>query len=387
MLTVLFTFQHAWRQLLHSRARFLTALAGVGVAVMLMLVQLGIRDAAYVSALAIPLRMDADIVILSPRTVTLQRPVPFSQRLAVRALSFSEVASVTPVYIQNAQWKNPVTFKENPIRVFGFDTERNLLNVPMTFDPNPLNRQADFVVYDATSRPRYGPVREALAEGRRLAVELNGRRVEVTGQTQVGVAFESDGNLFTGEANFLRIFPERLSGAIDLAAVQLARDADRLTVARAIGSMLGREAQVLTHEEFVELERRYLSESAPVDFIFLLGAAVGLFVGGVVIYQILYTDVMNNLPQYATLKAMGFSDNYLLMIVINECLIMSTVGFVPGFLIAAWVYGLAADVTFLPIEMTTFRSALVYLLTTGMCCVAAFIVMGKLRKADPADVF
>jgi putative ABC transport system permease protein len=381
------TFLHALRQLMHSKARFVTALAGVGVAVMLMLVQLGIRDAAYVSALSIPLRLDAEVVMLSPKTVTLQRPVPFSRRVAARALSLPRVKSITPIYLDNAQWKNPQTHQENPIRVFGFDVERNPLQFPMTFDPKALTRLADQVIFDETSRPRYGPVRETLREKGRFAVELNGRRVDVIGQTQVGVAFEADGNLFTGEANFLRIFPNRQVGAIDLAAVQLRASADPNVVAPQIAALLGNEVQVLTREGFLELERKYLSESAPVDFIFLLGAAVGLFVGGVVIYQILYTDVMNNLPQYATLKAMGFSDNYLLLIVINACLIMAFAGFVPGFLASVWIYNVAAQVTFLPIEVTLKRSLLVLFLTAFMCCASAIIVLQKLRRADPADVF
>lgn len=285
------------------------------------------------------------------------------------------------------QWKNPETHKENPIRVFGYNVEENILGIPMTLDPNPLNRMADYAVFDATSRPKFGSILESLERHENYAAEVNGRRIEVTGQTKVGVAFEFDGNLFTGEANFLRLVPNRSDGAIDLAALTVVPGADVKQVATELSNMLGVEAQVLTKEEFIEMERTYLSKSAPIDFIFLLGAAVGLFVGGVVIYQILYTDVMNNLPQYATLKAMGFSDNYLLMIVINECLVMSLSGFIPGFLIASWVCGIAAKVTYLPVHMTLDRSSLVLFLTTAMCCIAAVIVMGKLRKADPADVF
>ena len=65
-----------------------------------------------------------------------------------------------------------------------------------------------------------------------------------------------------------------------------------------------------------------IRENAPIDFIFGMGAAIGFFIGFVVVYQILYTEVTNHLPQYATLKAMGFSDRYLLFVsdlVLAEC--------------------------------------------------------------------
>lgn len=387
MKTMISTFMIALRQLLYAKVRFMTALAGVCVAVMLMLVQLGIRDAAYVSALAIPLKVNADVVILSPRTIILQRSVSFPRRFADRARSLDSVESVTTAYIHSAQWKNPVSHQENPIRVYGYDSEKNLLEFPKTFDPVPLNRMTDQFAFDELSRPKFGPVAETVKRGERFVTEINGRKVEIGGLTRVGVAFEVDGSLFTGEANFLRLFPERKAGAIELAAITIKPGADANSVARELRTMLGAEAQVLTKEEFLQKERDYISNNAPIDFIFLLGAAVGLFVGGVVIYQILYTDVMNNLPQYATLKAIGFSDNYLLMIVMNECLIMSVLGYIPGFFLAAWIYQIAAEVTFLPVQVTLIRSVIVFALTTGMCCITGFLVMGKLRKADPADVF
>ena len=67
---------------------------------------------------------------------------------------------------------------------------------------------------------------------------------------------------------------------------------------------------MLTKAEFIELERQYWGEGGT-GFIFNLGAVVGFIVGTVIVYQILYTDVSDHLPEYATLKAMGYSDRYL----------------------------------------------------------------------------
>lgn len=49
---------------------------------------------------------------------------------------------------------------------------------------------------------------------------------------------------------------------------------------------------------------------------------MGLLVGGVVVYRVLYTDVSDHLKEYATLKAMGFSNTFILVIVIQEAILL-----------------------------------------------------------------
>jgi putative ABC transport system permease protein len=43
----------------------------------------------------------------------------------------------------------------------------------------------------------------------------------------------------------------------------------------------------------------------------------------VIVYQILYTDVSNHLSQYATMKAMGFTDGYLVRLVLKEAVMLA----------------------------------------------------------------
>jgi putative ABC transport system permease protein len=143
----------------------------------------------------------------------------------------------------------------------------------------------------------------------------------------------------------------------------------------------------LTVEEFAEVEKHYWQSQGTIGFIFGIGVVVGFIVGTVIVYQILYTDVANHLPEYATLKAMGYSDRYLLSLLLQEALILALLGFIPGFAVAVGLYQLTYAVTLLPIGMTASRAGLVFLLTVLMCGVSAGIATGKLRSADPADIF
>ena len=87
------------------------------------------------------------------------------------------------------------------------------------------------------------------------------------------------------------------------------------------------------------------------------------------------------------MKAMGFPDMWLFLIVIRQALILTALGFVPGLLIAQGLYILTFRATMLPIDMTAGRMLMVLAMTTVMCCGSAAFAVRKLRSADPAEIF
>src|SRR5258708_16111926 len=70
----------AWSQLVRERARFAMALAGVGFAVILMLVQLGFRNAAFEGAVRLHRVLPPEVVIVHPRTNVLPDAPRFPPR-------------------------------------------------------------------------------------------------------------------------------------------------------------------------------------------------------------------------------------------------------------------------------------------------------------------
>ena len=144
---------------------------------------------------------------------------------------------------------------------------------------------------------------------------------------------------------------------------------------------------MLTREGLMQRERAFFAASLPVGFFFRISVLVGLIVGAVIIYQILYSDVSEHLAEYATVKAIGYPDRYLFWLVLQEALILSLLGFPPGVLISQGVYQVARAATLLPIRMTWGQIGAVYLLTVVMCCVAGVLAVGKVRQADPAEIF
>ena len=109
--------------------------------------------------------------------------------------------------------------------------------------------------------------------------------------------------------------------------------------------------------------------------------------GSIIVYQILFADVSDHLQEYATLKAMGYSNRYLFGLVFQEAVMMAFLGFLPGMALTLFLYQTAGSATQLPLEMTWARAIVVLSLTVAMCTVSGVIAARKVRTLDPADIF
>lgn len=377
----------AWQQLSHNRMKLVVATAGVVVAVMLMLVQLGIRQGAIDNSVAIPRRIQSELVVVSPRTKTIFQSAQFPRRLLYRIPAHPAVEDVQEVYMSQARFRNPWDYREYPISVFGLDPRETMLHLPGLQERAGELTLMDSVIFDGNSRSNFGPVTQVVKEKGILETEVNFRHVKVIDVIYVGISINTDGNLYTSKANFLRLFPSRNPGAIDLGLVRLKEGADAKVVAEELKKYLGAEAKILSRDELVASEIQFLRESAPLDFIFGMGAAVGFFIGFVVVYQILFTEVTHHLPQFATLKAMGFDDRYLLGVVLSQSFFLSVLGYIPGFFLALGLYQVATAAIQMPFSMTWSRGVGVFFLTVIMCGFSGMVAIQKVRQADPADVF
>jgi putative ABC transport system permease protein len=380
-------FAVAWYQLIHQKMKLVAATAGVVVAVMLMLVQLGIRQGAMENSVSFTRRIQSELVVVSPRTKTIFQSAQFPRRLLVRLAAIDGVMRTEVVYMSLARWKNKWAHIEFPITVYGVNPSDNLLDFPGIQPFAEELRMIDRFLFDGKSRDSYGPVISDLERDGELETELNQRRIHVIGSIDVGISIGNDGNVFCSHNNFMRVFPGRPSGSIDLGLVQLASNTNVIEAKRQIADLLGHEAKVLTRQELIDAEIAFVRKHAPIDFIFGMGTVVGFFIGFVVVYQILYTEVTNHLPQLATMKAVGFTDVYLLRIVLSQAIILSLLGYVPGFWLAIGLYRVAEEQMQMPFAMTAARSVGVFIATLVMCGLSAMIAVRKAWTADPAEVF
>jgi putative ABC transport system permease protein len=295
---------------------------------------------------------------------------------------------VSSVYLGQALWKNPAESGESRIIfVVGFDPSDEVFALPGIVENVSRLRMPDSVLYDEASRPEFGPVAEMFQGKGVVETEVNNREVEVVGLFDLGTSFGIDASIATSDLNFLRIFPDRERGLINIGLVKLEPGADLRAVRDAMASELSNEVEVLTRAEFIAREIDYWNTNTPIGYVFSFGVIIGMMVGSIIVYQILFSDVSDHLQEYATLKAMGYTNAFLFGIVIQEAVILAALGFFPGLVVCLGLYHLAADATQLPLSMTLGRGIFVMVLTVAMCCVSGAIALRKIRSADPAEVF
>jgi len=378
----------AWRQLFHQRSRLLAAVAGIVFAVVLIMVQLGFQGALYQSATLHYDHMTADIVLLSPQyEAIMYNNSGFPLQRLNQAYAVDGVASTLAMYGSFVAWKNPWTHMERTMYMFGFNPVPGFFDLGAIKDPGPLLRTGDAVLFDDRSRKEYGDVPSAIRAGKRVVTEMVGHRVEVVGLFSAGTSFGIDGGVVMSDANFFRLMPGRSPEVVNFGLIKVKPGYDPERVQAQLVKVLPNDVRVLTHSQLDASEREFWSSNTPIGFIFALGVFLGLVVGIIVVYQILYTDVTDHLEEYATLKAIGHKDRFLFTIIIYESLILSVFGYIPGFFITLWLYHIASNATFLPLRMTAERGIVVYLLTIVMCVLSGALALRRLRRADPAEIF
>jgi len=378
----------AWLQLSRERLRMAVALAGVGFAVVLILMQLGFREALFDSSVRYHDAFAFDLAMISPSTQYIVRSESFSRRRLYQVLGFPGVADVKAVYLGQALWRDPTQpHHTRMIFVVGFDPAKPIFWNPALIPDQETIRMPDSVLFDAFARPEYGPIADLVRGSGRLATEVNHRRVDVVGLFEIGTSFGIDGSLLTSDNNFLRLFPDRERGLVDVGLIDLEPGVDPLAARDAIAARLPSDVVVLTRAQYIQREMDYWNKNTPIGYVFSFGVVVGLCVGGIIVYQILFADVCDHLKEYATLKAMGYTDRYLFGVVFQEAAILALLGYVPGLLVCLLLYRIAGNATALPLEMTWPRGAFVLMLTVLMCCIAGAIALRKVRSTDPAEVF
>jgi putative ABC transport system permease protein len=377
-----------WLQLSHHKSRLFVAIAGIAFADVLMFMQLGFQNALYDSNTRLNRAFLADIIIMSPQSRNMQNMSTFSRRRLLQAADVPGVQSATPMYIGLVTWKNPQTLRKTTVQTLGISLEQPTLDLPEVNAQLDKIKLPDFFIFDRGARGEYEEVFRRIDAGETVSTEVDKRTITISGTFKLGASFGADGTLISSDENFLRIFPRRQAGSISLGLINIQPGYDSQQVAEALKLHLQHEdIKVLTREEFIQFEKDFWKSESPIGFIFSLGVAMGFIVGVIIVYQVLSTDVNAHLQEYATFKAMGYPNSYLLGVIFEEAIILAVLGFVPGLIVPLGLYNLARNATNLPIYMTLLRAVIVFLLTIIMCTISGIIATQRLQSADPADMF
>ncbi|MEG3879849.1 ABC transporter permease DevC [Microcoleus sp. herbarium7] len=376
-----------WLQLSHDKGRMVVAVAGIAFADVLMFMQLGFQNALFSSNTRVHQNLQTDIVLIHPQARNLINLSSFPRRRLYQAMNVPGVKSAEPLYVKIGNWKNPETRRETSIMVVGFNPDRPAFALPEVNQNLNSIKLPDTVLFDRASRGNYQGAIAQINQGKSVKTELDRRTINISGLFTIGASFAADGILMTSDQNYLRLFPRQDSASVNAGLIQLQSGADLVEVQQVLKAYLPEDVKVLTKQEFIDFEKNYWANNTAIGFIFTLGVGMGFVVGVIIVYQVLSTDVSDHMAEYATFKAMGYRNIYLLGIVFEEAIILSILGFLPGVGVSIGLYHLTRNATNLPLYMTILRAFAVLILNMVMCSISGAVATRKLQAADPADIF
>jgi putative ABC transport system permease protein len=374
-----------WLQLTHSRGRLAAAIAGVAFANVLVLVQLGLAGALNVTIVQGYAFFDANIMISAGDGNTMTDGSNVARAHLWHAMADPEVVDGVALFVGTVTWSRESG--DTTLQTFGIEPVATGFVVPDLAPILPSLAVADRAAIDRTTRRLEPDFVADLSEDAPLRFETGERTLSVTSAFTGGVGFTADGYMLVSDQTFLSLFPRRSSSAPNHLLLRTAPGADPEVVAQRLQERLGPNLRVRTMAAAIAADQHYQGTQRPTGIIFGFSVVIGILVGLVIVYQVLATDVADHLREYATFKAVGYPHGYFIGVILEEALILASLGFVPGILIASGLYLALHAATGLPLVMTPGTAVAVLVGTMVACALSGILATRRLAAADPADLF
>ncbi len=384
----------AIHNLLHQPARTIVSILGIAFAVLLMFMQLGFLGSVGDTATLVYEHTPGQIVVRSREYLSVYNPRSLDAEVLNRLITLPSVTAVRPLDLTVASWQHPTSGAYLAVAMMGVDVDSPALDLDELAEQRSLLRRPEFILMDRASRNDFGPANgiQFGAEDVGRSTAINFRRVQIAGTFQLGTGLAANGAALTSRAGFARL-ARNDSSRVSMVFVDLASGISVDEGRRAIQEKLSQgggtlaHADVLSLQQAQEIERRHWYLEKPVGVIFWIGVALAVVVGGVICYMVLSADVVAHLPEYATLKAIGYSNAYLGRTLLTQATLLAMAALPLATLAALGLYRVTSALSGLPIRMTWQWILLVSVLTLVMCGVAGMLTLRKLSKAEPASLF
>jgi putative ABC transport system permease protein len=416
----------AWKNLSHNLVRTCVGVAGVGFAVILIFMQMGFKGGIASTATQIYDALDFDLMLRSPAYLHLTEPRSFSRRRVYQAASLAEVEHARPFYLGLSEWQAPIRHAM-PAEYSESNSEKpaGQWRAIITMGANPddsgfanedIRRQARkltdsrFVLVDTKSKPEYGPKQNEKFGEADLGVEttLGPSRIRIVGLFKLGTGMASNGACLTNPEGYVRACPWQTIDDVNFGLIKLHDPSQAEQVKAQLQKIYGipqldtdtpeykqldaveltnADVEILTREAVNQREEHRWIYETPLGQIFTLGVWVAVFVGVAIVYQVLSSDIDNMMAEYATLKAIGYSNNYLTGVVLLQSILLAVVGYIPSLGISWILFRVVEAASGMPMIMTTKIMIVVLLLAIAMCVISGLAALRKLFQADPVDLF
>lgn len=399
----------ALTMLRHQKGRTVLYVTGVLGAALLLFFQFGFLGSLSTTATQFTDALDFDLAVVSKDYLYFNYPGSIPRERLAEAAGHPAVEDAVPLQLGTLRWPTGgeavsasdyiLVLATDPSRIERLFRARGSSGRPIFAGGDSASAAGLLavrgnVLLDRNSRPEYGAVPRSEAEGRWAKVlgpSENTEQVHVVGGFDVGTGFATNAVLLASIDTLDEI--ERIDDragprlTVNLGLLQIARSADPATVRAELTERLPGDVHVFTRAELDRHERTHWTTMVPVGKFFWVGVWVAIIVGLLFIYQMMDGDIRKHEAQYATLKALGYSNAYLAGVVLWQGLVLGLLGFVPSVGVAAALFALIRSVAPIALFVTPGLAFWVFVPTIGICLLSGLFALRKVYRAAPADLF
>jgi len=366
----------AWQNLIFDQVRLAVTVLGIAFAVCLMVFQGSLLVGFLYASARLIEATQSDLWITARGVVCFDFPATVAQRYVDISKGIPGVSDTSRILTGMAEFRKP-DGNHQTIALVGADLEAGA-GFPVPYIGNAqgvLDPEGVLVDRSAT---------QLLGAGAHGEIEINRKRAHLTGVVDGFTSFLGSPYVFTSyhdAAHYLDLSPEETMYIL----LRLRDGFSAEWVKQQLQTRLP-DVDVLTREEFARRSQIYWVSQTGAGGGILAAAILGFLVGLVIVSQSIYATTMENLEEFATLKALGASRWYIIRVVLVQALICGVIG---------CAIGLAAE---LPL-VTEAQRAIPWVqtpwwLTAGMigpslimCCLAAVVSIRAALNVEPARVF
>lgn len=368
----------AWKNLFHDKVRLVVTLTGIVFALVLMVVQFGLFLGFLETSSNVVKQSGADLWIAAPGIPHVNGGAAIPEKRRYKALSVDGVERVDRYILGFVSWKLPSGSQET-VQIAGFNLDGGM-GGPWNVVEGSIQdlRGEDTVIVDELYKKKLGINKVG------DSVEIMGRRARIVGFTSGIRSFTTAPYVYASFKN-AQNYAGLAQDQTFFLLVKLKPGADLLTVKEhLIAAVPG--VDVLTNNEMWKKTQNYWVFSTGAGITTLMGAALGVLVGVVVVAQTIYSATVDHIREFGTLKAMGARNSYIYRVIIEQAVISAALGYALAIGIG-WIVAQGSRdgnaLILLPPEMAVGTFGLAVL----MCVAASIISIRKATSIDPALVF
>lgn len=374
--------------LFNNKSKYISMIAGISFATLIISQQssifLGLMELTYsfVQDIKLP-----DIWVMDPRVQFVEEHKPIKDTYLWRIKEFNEVEWAVPLYktllettLQDGNQKQ--------IDLTGFD-DISFIGAPSQIVQGNLYdlRNPNSIFVDIGAAKKRFRIKTSDQQIRSLMIgdilEINNKKAKVVGFMKTTHNFVNQPQIYTSITNALNYtFPNR--NQINYILIKLKAGADLKGTCLKIMNDTGLLA--LSAQEFKDQNLKYWMDNTGIPINFGMAVILGFIMGILIVGQIFFNFVQENIKYFAILKVMGLKKIMLIKMVILQAFTVAIIGYGIG-LGATSLIGLNINKDVLAFHLSPFLLLLTCLGTFSLVFISAILGILHVIRVDPCTVF